>query len=173
MVIQNQACPVDTPLPQLKRLIRDSYRQRLLSNASKRRQDCSGLRGPVDVQLTRSFFLPQRHPLQRQVLRHVLTGSVDNTFRLFRSGLVNFPLCPFCFMDNEISSLDIFCWECTRWKYVRNNYPILTHLFSLKGSLWPPCCTECGWIDSSVDYGFELLNPMEISYDFIMTSILH
>ena len=48
-----------------------------------------------------SMFTSQRNPLQRQVMRYVLTGSIENTHRLFRAGLVSSPLYPFCLLDSE------------------------------------------------------------------------
>ena len=52
LLLQDEAHSVDEPLDSLKHLIRDSYRQALLLQASKRRQDCRGNTHPIHVELT-------------------------------------------------------------------------------------------------------------------------
>lgn len=84
------------------------------------------------------------------------TGSVDHACRLFKSGLISTPLCPFCSLHNEAAH-HIF-WECVRWDHIRRSFLIL-YLFTLQGSLWPSCYSECGWIDTECGYGLELLDP--------------
>lgn len=79
-----------------KHIIHDAYRQYYLSNASTRRQDCQGQTTPIDVSLTRSFYLSQNNPLHQSILRYVLIGNLDHTQRLFKSNLASGPTCPFC-----------------------------------------------------------------------------
>ena len=59
LVIQNVAYSIDDPLDQLKHLIRGSYRQHLLKQASHRRHDCHGVIHSIDISLTRSLYLSQ------------------------------------------------------------------------------------------------------------------
>ncbi len=73
--LHDMACSVDEPLDYLKHLIRDSYRQHYLSQASKRRKDCQGKMMNIDVPITRSLYLSRTNPLHQSILRNVLTGS--------------------------------------------------------------------------------------------------
>ena len=59
-IFWNQAYSIDKPLDQLKRQIRDSYRQLLFRTASKRRKRCTGLLGRIDIHATRTHYLSQR-----------------------------------------------------------------------------------------------------------------
>lgn len=90
----------------LKHAIRDAYRQHYLSSASKRRQDCQGQTTPIDVSLTRSFFLSQNNPLHQPILRHVLTGSLDHTQRLSNLILLLAPLA--LSVKNKMKQLNMF-----------------------------------------------------------------
>ena len=67
---------------------RDSYRQFYLAKASQPRQDCSGQKQPIDVVSTRAFYLPLQNPIHQSIMRHILTGSLDHTYRLYKSNLV-------------------------------------------------------------------------------------
>ena len=156
------AYSVDEPLHFFKHLIRNSYRQHYLHSASKRRKDCQGLISSIDISLTRSFYLSQNNPLHQSILRHILTGSLDHTHRLFKSNLATDPLCPYC-NENEETAKHIF-WECSRWQYHRLHYPTLLRLFTVAGTQWPECYLHCGWIEGSFDYGFSLLQGLDISY---------
>ena len=89
--LEDPAYSVDEPLDYLKHLIRDSYRQHLLSQAALRRHDCQGKTNLVDVALTRSHYLSQTQPLNQTLLRQILAGSVDHTSRLFKSNLTDTP----------------------------------------------------------------------------------
>ena len=162
-IMQNVAYSVDEPLDQLKHLIRASYRQHLLRQASLRRQDCQGISHPIDISLTRSLYLSQTKPLTQTLLRQILTGSVDHTQRLFKSNLVASPLCPFCNLVDETSK-HIF-WECSQWSFIRQNYPRLARLYSLLGTQWPDCFLHCGWIELERNYGFQILEGLDIPYN--------
>ena len=125
--------------------------------------------GDVKIAMVRQVMLMYNllvfftyHPLNKLILRHILTGSVDHASWLFKSNLVHDPIRPFC-LNCEETAKHIF-WECQRWSSTRNNYPILVRLFHLTGSLWPACYLNCGWIEYSVNYGFELLNDLEPPY---------
>ncbi len=93
---QNMAYSLDEPLDHLKHLIRESYRQHHLSQASKRRKDCQGKTMNIDVHITRSLYLSRTNPLHQSILRNILTGSIDHAHRLFKSKLTADPFCPFC-----------------------------------------------------------------------------
>ena len=143
-VIQDTAYSVDEPLDHLKHLIRNSYRQHLLHQASLRRYDCQGTIQLVDISLTRSL----------------LTGSVDHTQRLFKSNLVTSPLCPFCNMVEETSQ-HIF-WDCSQWSFIRSTYPRLIRFYNLISTQWPNCFLHCGWVEQNRDYGFQLLEGLQV-----------
>ena len=162
-VNEQTAYSVDEPLDQLKHLIRASYRQHLLRQASLRRFDCQGLTHLIDIPLTRSLYFSQSQPLKQTLLRQILTGSVDHTQRLFKSNLVPSPLCPFCELAEETSK-HIF-WECSHWSFVRQDYPQLVRLYSLLGTQWPNCFLHCGWIEFEKDYGLQLLEGLRIPYN--------
>lgn len=83
LVLHNTTYSIDEPLHHLEHLIRDSYRQHLLTQASLRRQDCRGKTGHVDVRLTRSFYLSQHDPVNKFTLRFILTSSVDHVVVYF------------------------------------------------------------------------------------------
>ena len=89
------------PIGSLKHLIRDSYRQALLSQASKRRQDCQGRTHPIHIGLTRAYYFSLTQPLHQTLPRQILTGAIYHRSRLFKSNLTNSPLCPFCNMVDE------------------------------------------------------------------------
>ncbi len=111
------------------------------------------------------FYLPELftfHTLNQLVLRHFLTGSVDHASRLFKSNLATDPICPFC-QGTEETAEHIF-WVCQRWHFIRTNYPTLPRLIHLTGSLWPACFLNCGWIEQSYTYGFELLDNLDAPY---------
>ena len=137
LLLHDEAHSVDEPLDSLKHLIRDSYRQALLSQASKRRQDCQGSTHPIHIELTRAHYFSLTQPLHQTLLRQILTGAIDHHSRLFKSNLTNSPLCPFCNMVDETAQR-IF-WDCTRWQVIRSKFPILLRLFHLVGSQWPNC----------------------------------
>ena len=153
------AYSVDERLDYLKHLVRDSYRQHLLSQAALRRHDCQGKTKPVHVKLTRSLYLSPTQPLHQTLLRQILTGSVDHTSRLFKSNLTNSPFCPFCNSIDETAK-HIF-WDCQRWHSIRTKYPQLLKLFHLVGSQWPNCLLHCGWIEQDCNYGLELLEGLQ------------
>ena len=163
-IIQDVAYSIDEPLDQLKHLIRASYRQHLLKQASHRRQECHGISHPIDISLTRSLYLSQTKPLLQTLLRQILTGSVDHAQRLFKSNLVPSPLCPFCNLVDETSK-HIF-WECSHWSFVRQDYPRLVRLYRFLGSQWPNCFLHCGWIESNKNYGLQILEGLGTPYDF-------
>ena len=89
LVIQNEAYSVDDDFGVLKHTIRDSYRQFYVAKASQRRQDCSGQHQPIDVVITRAFYLSLHNPIHQSIMRHILTGSLDHTHRLYKSNLVS------------------------------------------------------------------------------------
>ena len=163
LIIQDTAYSIDEPLDHLKHLIRNSYRQHLLHQASLRRYDCQGISKPVDVSLTRSLYFSQTQPLKQTLLRQILTGSVDHTQKLFKSNLVYSPLCPFCHMVDETSK-HIF-WDCPQWSFIRDTYPKLMRFFHLVGTQWPNCFLHCGWVEHDKDYGFHLLDGLQIAYN--------
>ena len=122
-VVQDNAYSVDDDLHILKHTIRDSYRQFYLAKASQRRQDCSGQRQPIDVTTTRACYLSLKNPIHQSIMRHVLTGSLDHTHRLYKSNLVSSPICPHCNACDETAE-HIF-WYCPRWNSVRQEYSTL------------------------------------------------
>ena len=69
-VVQDNAYSVDDDLHVLKHTIRDSYRQFYLAKASRQRQ-------PIDVTTTRACYLSLKNPIHQSIMRHVLTGSLD------------------------------------------------------------------------------------------------
>ena len=135
--IWNQAYSIDKPLDQLKHQIRDSYRQFLFRIASKRRKDCTGLLGRIDINATRTHYLSQRNPLDKQCMQYILTGSVDHASRLCKGGYLTDPTCPFCMSSPETAE-HIF-WECPRWQHIRDTFPVLQLLCSRLGTIWPSC----------------------------------
>lgn len=153
--VHNNAYSVDDDLQSLKHIVWDSYRQFYLAKASQRRRDCHGQTAPIDISLTRTFYLSSNNPLHQSVLRHVLTGSLDRAHRLFNSNLSSSPTCPHCQICDETAE-HIF-WYCTRWTHVRTQYPILMRLFSLIGTQWPDCFLHCGWIEQFFSMGFHFL----------------
>ena len=163
-VIHSVAYSVDYPLHQLKHLIRSSYRQYLLKQASQRRQDCSGVTHMIDISHTRSLYLSQNKPLFQTLLRQILTGSVDHSQRLYKSNLLPSPTCPYCHLEDETSK-HIF-WDCSNWIFVRRQYPQLVRLHSLVGSQWPNCFLHCGWIESDKTYGLHILEDIDTPYNF-------
>ena len=167
--VHNNAYSVDEDLPSLKHIVRDSYRQFYLARASQRRQDCHGQTAPIDVSLTRTFYLSVNNPLHQSILRHVLIGSLDHAHRLFKSNLSSRPTCPHCQTCDETAE-HIF-WYCTRWAHVRIQYPILMRLFSLIGTQWPDCFFHCVWIEQNLQYGISLLDNVGLSYS--VTTFVH
>ena len=155
LLLHGEAHSVDEPLDSLKHLIRDSYRQALLSQASTRRQDCQGSTHPIHVELTRAHYFSLTQPLHQTLLRQILTGAIDHRSRLFKSNLTNSPLCPFCNIVDETAQ-HIF-WDCTRWQTIRSKFPILLRLFHLVGSQWPNCFLHCGWLEQGRNYGLPFL----------------
>ena len=160
--VHNNAYSVDEELHSLKHIIRDSYRQFYLSKASQRRQDCHGQTNLINIPLTRAFYFSINNPLHQSILRHVLTGSLDHTHRLFKSNLTTSPTCPYCQTQDETAE-HIF-WYCTNWIHVRAKYPSLMRLFSLVGTQWPACFLHCGWIEQNLQYGISLLDNVVLSY---------
>ena len=132
LVTQNAAYSVDDDFCVLKHTIRDSYRQFYLAKASQRRQDCSGQKQPIDVFNTRAFYLSLQNPIHQSIVRHILTGSLDHTYRLYKSNLVSSPVCPQCNVCDETAE-HIF-WYCSRWDSIRHEYSTLLRLFSLVGN---------------------------------------
>ena len=134
-----------------------------LAKASQRRQDCSGQKQPVDVVNTRAFYLSLHNPIHQSIMRHVLTGSLDHTYRLYKFNLVASPVCPHCNVCEETAG-HIF-WHCSRWDSIRHEYSTLLRLFSLVGTQWPKCFLHCGWVELFYDYGISLLSDLGITYD--------
>ena len=163
-VVHNVAHSVDDDISSIKHLIRDSYRQFYLAKASQRRHDCLGQTNLIDVVNTRAYYLSLNNPLHQTLLRYVLTGSIDHASRLHKSKLVSSPICPYCNINNETAE-HIF-WHCTRWNFIRDNYPLLLRLFSIVGTQWPQCFFHCGWIEWHCDYGIPLLHNLDITYTF-------
>ena len=163
-VVHNVAHSVDDDISSIKHLIRDSYRQFYLAKASQRRHDCLGQTNLIDVVNTRAYYLSLNNPLHQTLLRYVLTGSIDHASRLHKSKLVSSPICPYCNINNETAE-HIF-WHCTRWNFIRDNYPLLLRLFSIVGTQWPQCFLHCGWIECHCDYGIPLLHNLDITYTF-------
>ena len=163
LLLHDEAHSVDEPLESLKHLIRDSYRQALLLQASKRRQDCQGTTHPIHIELTRSHYFSLSQPLHQTLLRQILTGSIDHRSRLFKSNLANSPLCPFC--NTVDGTAQHIFWDCTRWQIIRSDFPILLRLFHLVGSQWPSCFLHCGWFEQWRDYGLSLLDSLQLIYD--------
>ena len=163
LLFQDEAHSVDEPLDLLKHLIRDSYRQTLLLQAAKRRQDCHGNTHPINVELTRDYYFSLQQPLQQTLLRQILTGAIDHRSRLFKASLTDSPLCLFC---NEVAETakHIF-WDCPQWSNIRTHYPVLLRLYTLVGSQWPSCYLHCGWLEKERGYGFLLLDE-NIPYDY-------
>ena len=161
LLLQDEAHSIDEPLDVLKHHIRDSYRQSLLQQASKRRQDCYGKIHPIDIGLTRDYYFSLRQPLHQTLLRHILTGAIDHRHRLHKSNLTDSPLCLFCNHDTETAK-HIF-WDCPHWSFIRTNYPVILRLYTLVGTQWPSCYLNCGWIERERNYGFMLLD--DIPYD--------
>ena len=156
LLLHDETHSVNEPLDSLKHLIRDSYRQALLSQASKRRQDCrqdcQGNIHPIHVELTRTYYFSPTLPLHQALLRQILIGAINHHSRLFKSNLINSPLCPFCNMVDEAAQ-HIF-WDCIRWQVIRSR------LFHLVGSQWPKCFLHCGWLERERNYGLLLLDGL-------------
>ena len=93
--IHNIIYLVDEPWNNLKHLIRDSYRQYLLSQATLQKHDCQGKNAPMHIKQTRSLYLSQTQTLHQTLLRQILTGSIDHISRPFKSNLTNGSLCAF------------------------------------------------------------------------------
>ena len=163
LLVCNEAHSVDEPLDSLKHLIRDSYRQALLSQAAKRRQDCQGKTHTIHVELTRSFYFSLTQPLHQSLLRQILTGAIDHHSRVFKSNLASSPLCPFCNMVDE-TARHIF-WDCDTWQSTRSKFPKLLRLFHLPGSQWPNCFLHCGWFEQGRNYGLSRLESLQLTYD--------
>ena len=163
LIIQNAAYSVDDDLCFLKHTIRDSYQQFYLAKASQRRQDCSGQKQPIDVINTRAFYLFLQNPIHQFIMRHILTGSLDHTYRLYKFNLVASPGCPHCNACEETAE-HIF-WYCSRWDSIRHEYSTLLRLFSLVGTQWPKYFLHCGWIELFYDYGISLLSDLGITYN--------
>ena len=145
-------------------MIRDSYRQSLLLQASKRRQDCQGKTHSIRVELTRDYYFSLRQPLHQTLLRQILTGAIDHRSRLFKSNLTDNPLCLFC--NNIAETAKHIFWDCPQWSIIRAQYPTLLRLYTLVGAQWPSCFLNCGWLERERNYGFFLLNddtPYEYS----------
>ena len=123
-----------------------------LAKASQRRQDCSGQKQPVDVVNTRAFYLSLHNPIHQSIMRHILTGSLDHTYRLYKFNLVASPVCPHCNVCEETAG-HIF-WHCSRWDSIRHEYSTLLRLFSLVGTQWPKCFLHCGWVELFMIMGF-------------------
>ncbi len=164
LLLHDEAHSVDEPLDSLKHLIRNSYRQALLLQAPKRRQDCQGSTHPIHIELTRAYYFSLTQPLHQTLLRQILTGAIDHHSRLFKSNLTNSPLCPFCSMDDE-TARHIF-WDCNQWQMIRSKFPILLRLFHLVGSQWPNCFLHCGWLEQGRNYGLPLLDSLQLAYDY-------
>ena len=163
LLLQDEAHSVDEPLDTLKHLIRDSYRQSFLLQASKRRQDCQGKTHLIHVELTRDYYFSLKQPLHQTLLRQILTAAIDHRSRLFKSNLTDSPLCLFCNETAETAK-HIF-WDCPQWSLIRAQYPTLLRLYTLVGSQWPSCFLNCGWLERERNYGFFLLND-EISCEY-------
>ena len=161
-VIHNTAYSVNEPLNQLKHLIRSSYRQHFLEQASQRRQDCQGVSHQIDIPLTRSLYFNQTKPLTQTLLRQILTGSVDHAQRLHKSNLLPSPLCPYCNLAVETAK-HIF-WDCSYWTHIRQQYPKLMRLYSIFGSQWPECFLHCGWFEIDKNYGLQTLEGLGTPY---------
>ncbi len=57
-------------------------------------------------------------------------------------------------------------WDCTRWQTIRSKFPILLRLFHLVGSQWwPNCFLHCGWFEQGRNYGLQLLDSLQLTYD--------
>ena len=162
-IVHDAAYSVDDDLSNLKHTIRDSYRQFYLAKASQRRQDCLGQTQLIDVISTRAYYFSLQNPIHQAIMRHVLTGSLDHTSRLYKSKLVSSPVCPYCNTCDETAE-HIF-WQCSRWDTIRNDDPNLLRLFSLVGTQWPRCFLHSGWIELYHDYGTSLLLNLDITYD--------
>ena len=154
---------VDSPLQQLKHLIRSSYRQNFLKQASQRRQDCGDVTHMIDISNTRAFYFSQTKPLLQTLLRQILTGAIDHAQRLFKSRLLTSPICPYCNIEDETAK-HIF-WDCPNWVQVRKQYPQLIRLYSLVGTQWPRCFLHCGWIEENKTYGVHILDDTQSPYN--------
>ena len=161
-VIHHVAYSVDSPLQQLKHLIRSSYRQNFLKQASQRRQDCGDVTHMIDISNTRAFYFSQTKPLLQTLLRQILTGAIDHAQRLFKSRLLTSPICPYCNIEDETAK-HIF-WNCPNWVHVRKQYPQLIRLYSLVGTQWPRCFLHCGWIEENKTYGVHILDDTQSPY---------
>ena len=131
-IIQNTAYSIDEPLEHLKHLIRDSYRQHLLYQASLRRYDCQGVSKPSIFPLLVHFTFLKRNPRNKHffdkyspVLLITLRGFLNLTWLIV-------PLALSAMRPDETAK-HIF-WECSQWSFVRNDYPKLMRFFHLVGT---------------------------------------
>ena len=167
-VIHDVAYSIDNNLFSIKYIIRNSYQQFYLAKTSQRRQDCLGQTNLIDLINIRAYYFSLNNPLNQTLLRYLLIGSIDHASRLYKSKLVSSPICPYCNIYDEIN--EYIFWQCTRWNFIRDNYPLFLHFFSIVGTQWPQYFLHFGWIKYHYDYGIPLLHNLNIIYilqDFV------
>ena len=108
-------------------------------------------------------YLSLKNPIHQSIMRHILSGSLDHTYRLYKFNLVTSPICPHCNVCDETAE-HIFGY-CSRWDSVRHEYSTLLRLFSLVGTQWPKCFLHCGRIEQFCDYGISFLLDLGITYN--------
>ena len=122
--------------------IRDGLRKALWSKVAERRADCNGLHETSGVDREATLHTLQSNataPLDKGLLRSIVSGSVRLGERLCKAGLWHSPVCPFCEMEDE--SVRHCFWTCPAWDHLRLD-PDLPDYHERQAL--PGCTLDCG-----------------------------
>lgn len=122
--------------------IRDGLRIAEWKKVAARRKDCVGLESHagIDRDVTLSMLQSCKTlPLDKGLLRSILSGSLRLGERLFKASIWPSPTCMFCGHEDE--SVHHCFWVCPAWDHLRLDPDLPSHSDRLA---LPPCTLECG-----------------------------
>eukprot|EP00973_Karenia_brevis_P011022 1492173-Karenia_brevis.AAC.1 len=102
--------------------IREGLRSMLWNRAAARRSEFDGVQAGVDRSSTLSLMQSRRtDDCHKGVLRSILVGAVRTGHNLYRCGLAEDDVCPFC--DQGVPELlGHMWWECSAWQSIRRRH---------------------------------------------------
>ena len=135
-VLDLKALPAD----ELAHELRYYARHQMWSHAANRRSDMQGLQLGVEVDTSVRLLRSSSSDVHKGILRSVMAGAVNYGHRLFRAGLVQCDVCPFCNHGVPETPEHMF-WQCPAWREERFKHSLAITAFRQD---WPACFRCCG-----------------------------
>ena len=118
-----------------------------MSQAGHRRNDMQGLQFGVDsLASTRLLRSTGKDQVHKGILRSILAGAINYGHRLFRAGIWDSDVCPFCGCC-EPETLEHMFWRCPAWREERFKHSLATSAWRQD---WPACFSCCGILSDGV-----------------------